>query len=98
MSTLSREHRRLLENTVAQARAIAEEGAGKVLADQYAVHHHEPWPHMKDVPGDSSTVLREKDSYASCATSFALMVASLETGAIRSAKRKKSSISSSVRL
>jgi hypothetical protein len=46
MSTLSREHRRLLENTVAQARAIAEEGARKVLVDQYAVHHHEPWPHM----------------------------------------------------
>ncbi len=46
MPTLNREHRRLLENTVAQARAIAEEGARKVLADQYAVHHHEPWPHM----------------------------------------------------
>ena len=46
MSTLSREHRRMLENTVAQARAIAEEGARKVLRDQYAVHHHEPWPHM----------------------------------------------------
>src|SRR5262249_44606672 len=46
MSTLSREHRRLLESTIAQARAIAEEGARKVLADQYAVHHHEPWPHM----------------------------------------------------
>lgn len=46
MSTLSRENRRLLENTVAQARAIAEEGARKVLRDQYAVHHHEPWPHM----------------------------------------------------
>jgi hypothetical protein len=46
MPTLSREYRRKLENTVAQARAIAEEGARKVLADQYAVHHHEPWPHM----------------------------------------------------
>jgi hypothetical protein len=46
MSTLSREHRRLLENTVAQARALAEDGARKVLRDQYAVHHHEPWPHM----------------------------------------------------
>lgn len=46
MPTLNREHRRLLENTVAQARAIAEEGARKVLADRYAVHHHEPWPHM----------------------------------------------------
>src|SRR5438876_6783423 len=47
MSTLSRENRRLLENTVAQARPIAEEGARKVLRDQYAVHHHEPWPHMR---------------------------------------------------
>jgi hypothetical protein len=46
MATLSREHRRLLENTVVQAREIAVEGARKVLADQYAVHHHEPWPHM----------------------------------------------------
>jgi hypothetical protein len=46
MPTLNRDHRRLLENTVAQARAIAEEGARNVLADQYAVHHHEPWPHM----------------------------------------------------
>jgi hypothetical protein len=46
MSTLSREHRRILENTVARARAIVEEGARKVLRDQYAVHHHEPWPHM----------------------------------------------------
>ncbi len=46
MSTLSREYRRLLENTVAHARTIAEEGARKVLADQYAVHSHEPWPHM----------------------------------------------------
>jgi hypothetical protein len=46
MTTLSREHRRWLENTVVQARAIAGEGARKVLRDQYAVHHHEPWPHM----------------------------------------------------
>src|SRR5579863_1748701 len=46
MPTLRREHRPLLENTVAQARAIAKEGAQKVLADQYAVHHHEPWPYM----------------------------------------------------
>ena len=46
MSTLSRENRRLLESTVAHARAIAVEGARKVLRDQYAVHYHEPWPHM----------------------------------------------------
>ncbi len=46
MPTLNRELRKLLENTVAHARAIAEEGARKVLANQFAVHHHEPWPHM----------------------------------------------------
>jgi hypothetical protein len=46
MATLSREDRRLLENAVAHARKIAEDGARKVLLDQYAVHHHEPWPHM----------------------------------------------------
>jgi hypothetical protein len=46
MSTLSREQRRLLEKTVAEARHIAEDGARKVLMDQYAVHHHEPWPHL----------------------------------------------------
>lgn len=46
MPSLNRDHRRLLENTVARARGIAEEGARKVLSDQYAVHHHEPWPHM----------------------------------------------------
>jgi hypothetical protein len=34
----------LLENTVADARTIAVKGARKVLRDQYAVHHHEPWP------------------------------------------------------
>jgi hypothetical protein len=46
MPSLSREHRRLLEKTVADARRIAEEGARKVLHDQYAVDHHEPWPHL----------------------------------------------------
>jgi hypothetical protein len=46
MPSLNRDHRRLLENTVVQARGIAEEGAHKVLTDQYAVHHHEPWQHM----------------------------------------------------
>jgi len=46
MPSLSREHRRLLEKTVAEARRIAEEGARKVLQDQYAVDHHEPWPHL----------------------------------------------------
>src|SRR5579883_330199 len=47
-TTLSREHRRLLERTVAEARRLAEEGARNVLCNQYAVHHREPWPHMSD--------------------------------------------------
>src|SRR5438046_984879 len=46
MPTLSREHRRLLESTIAQARTVAEEGARKVLIDQYAVHQERSWPHM----------------------------------------------------
>ncbi len=58
MSTLSREHRRLLEKTVAEARRIAEDGARKVLTDQYAVHHHEPWPHMSDAERELRKQLR----------------------------------------
>ena len=45
MQTLSRELRRNLENTVRQARRIAESGARKVI-EQLAVHHHEPWSIM----------------------------------------------------
>lgn len=45
MATLSRELRRSLENTVREARRIAEAGAYKVI-EQLAVHHHEPWPSM----------------------------------------------------
>ncbi len=45
MQTLSRELRRSLENTVREARRIAEAGARKVI-EQLAVHHHEPWPSM----------------------------------------------------
>lgn len=58
MPTLSREHRRLLENTVAQARSIAEDGARKILHDQYAVDHHEPWPQMKAEEKELRTQLR----------------------------------------
>ena len=58
MSTLSREHRRLLEKTVAEARRIAEDGARKVLMDQYAVHHHEPWPHMSSEERELRNQLR----------------------------------------
>lgn len=45
MTTLSRELRRSLENTVREARRTAEAGARKVI-EQLAVHHHEPWPSM----------------------------------------------------
>jgi hypothetical protein len=58
MSTLSRENRRLLERTVAEARRIAVDGARKVLTDQYAVHHHEPWQHMSAVERELRNQLR----------------------------------------
>ena len=45
MQGLTRELRRFLENTVRQARRIAEAGARKVI-EQLAVHHHEPWASM----------------------------------------------------
>ena len=45
MTTLTRELRRSLENTVRDARRTAEAGARKVI-EQLAVHHHEPWPSM----------------------------------------------------
>ena len=45
MTTLTRELRRSLENTVREARRTAEGGAHKVI-EQLAVHHHEPWPSM----------------------------------------------------
>jgi hypothetical protein len=60
MPSLDRENRKLLENTVAQARQIAVEGARKVLKDQYAVESGELWPHMKDVDGDSPEELTAK--------------------------------------
>lgn len=43
MVTLSKDLRRALENTVKEARRVAEEGAGKAI-ESLAVHHHEPWP------------------------------------------------------
>jgi len=45
MTTLTRELRRSLENTVRAARRTAEAGARKVI-EQLAVQHHEPWPSM----------------------------------------------------
>ncbi len=58
MPSLTREHRRLLENTVAQARSIAVTGARKVLTDQYAVGHHEAWPHMNAAEKELRNQLR----------------------------------------
>jgi hypothetical protein len=45
VTTLTRELRRSLENTVRAARRSAEAGAQKVI-EQLAVHHHEPWPSL----------------------------------------------------
>ena len=45
MSALSRELRRSLENTVREARRIAEAGARNAI-EQLAVHHHEPYTSM----------------------------------------------------
>ena len=49
MPSLSKENRKLLENTVAAARVIAVKGATTVMRDQYAVGESAPWPHMADV-------------------------------------------------
>ena len=57
MQTLSRELRRSLENTVREARRIAETGARKVI-EQLAVHHHEPWPSMTETQTDLRNRLR----------------------------------------
>ncbi len=45
MTTLARNLRKELENTVTKARKVAETGARKIL-EQLAVHHHEPWGSM----------------------------------------------------
>lgn len=45
MTTLSRELRKQLENTIVKARRVGEEGARKAL-EQLAVHNHEAWPSM----------------------------------------------------
>ncbi len=45
MTTLTRNLRKELENTVTKARKVAETGARKVL-EQLAIHHHEPWGSM----------------------------------------------------
>ena len=45
MASLERTLRRQLENTVKQARRVAEAG-GRKAVEQLAVHHHEPWSSM----------------------------------------------------
>ncbi len=47
--SLSREHRKLLENTTAQARVLAE-AASKAALENLAVHEKEYRPHMADQP------------------------------------------------
>ena len=58
MPSLSKENRKLLENTVAAARIIAVKGATTVLRDQYAVGESAPWPHMSDLDNKLRVRLR----------------------------------------
>ena len=58
MPSLSKENRKLLENTVAAARVIAVKGATTVLRDQYAVGESAPWPHMSDLENKLRVRLR----------------------------------------
>lgn len=57
MATLPRELRRSLENTVREARRVAEVGARKVI-EQLAVHHHEPYTSMTPEQRDLRNALR----------------------------------------
>src|SRR5438105_3084091 len=57
MTTLTRELRRSLENTVREARRIAESGARKVI-EQLAVHHHEPYTSMTPEQRELRNALR----------------------------------------
>lgn len=57
MATLTRELRRSLENTVREARRVAEAGARKVI-EQLAVHHHEPYTSMTPEQRDLRNALR----------------------------------------
>lgn len=58
MPSLSKEHRKLLENTVAAVRAIAVKGATAVLRNQLAVGEPAAWPHMSPEECDLRTALR----------------------------------------
>lgn len=51
MPSLSKENRKLLENTVAAVRAIAVKGATTVLRDQFAVGEPAAWPNMSPEEG-----------------------------------------------
>lgn len=57
MTILTRELRRSLENTVREARRVAEGGARKVI-EQLAVHHHEPYTNMTPEQRELRNALR----------------------------------------
>ena len=57
MATLPRELRRSLENTIREARRVAEGGARKMI-EQLAVHHHEPYTSMTPEQRELRNALR----------------------------------------
>jgi REP element-mobilizing transposase RayT len=59
MPTLSTDFRNKLERTVIAARDAAEGGA-KVALESLAVHHHEPYPHMKPAQRELRNKLRAR--------------------------------------
>jgi hypothetical protein len=58
MASLSRENRRLLENTIVAVRRIAVEAATSVLRDQLAVSEAASWPHLTPEQKDLRNRLR----------------------------------------
>ena len=54
MPTLASDLRNKLERTVIDARDAAEAGARAAL-EALAVHHHEPYPHMKPAHANCAT-------------------------------------------
>ena len=59
MSILSSDHRNKLERVVIKARDAAEVGARAAL-ETLAVHHHEPYPHMKPAQRELRKHLRAR--------------------------------------
>jgi hypothetical protein len=61
MPTLASELRNKLERVVIEARDVAEAGAHAALeAPALAVHHHEPYPHMKPAQRELRNHLRAR--------------------------------------